>query len=411
MNIKVLFLLLGFFPLFGFSQISLTNGQHNLEISGTISTFYNQRFYTEGNPENRIDDNPNLPFDKGKDRFALRDAQFQFEGRVGKDWEYELQIDFADLVNTTDVGENPGLMDAWAQYKGLKILDIRAGYQKIPYSRNSLVPFIYSPFWQRSEMTRGEFFSRRDIGITLEKALWNQRVNLYAGLYTGMGEQILTKYGGDNDPSGNFEYVARADVAFPSRYRYRDFDINHSPIPMFAIGLAARYVKRTYSSFLPGDDYYLRVISGEKQMATADFSFQYKGFSAQAEYHLAQINPTQNIDPDAGNERFRENRGTKDFKIGDLPTSFFRAGGFLGTLSYSNRKLKSILSIRYDNFNPNDLVKENTEETLSFAYAYMINAFNAMLKMQYWYRLPDRKNPLIQRFDDQFRIGLQFLLK
>jgi hypothetical protein len=87
------------------------------------------------------------------------------------------------------------------------------------------------------------------------------------------------------------------------------------------------------------------------------------------------------------------------------------AGGFLGTISYSNKKLKSIFSLRYDNFNPNDLVKNNTEETLSFAYAYQINGFNAMVKAQYWYRLSDRTNPLIQRFDDQFRIGIQFLLR
>ncbi len=411
MKIKILTFLFCLLSFSGFAQISLTNGQHNLEISGTISTFYNQRFYYSGNPENRIDDNPNLPFNKGKDRFALRDAQIQLEGRIGKEWEYELQVDFADLVNASDIGENPGIMDAWAQYKGLKILDIKAGYQKIPYSRNSLVPFIYSPFWQRSEMTRGEFFSRRDIGVTLEKTLWNQRINLYAGMYSGMGEQVLTMYGGDNDPSGQFEYVVRADVAFPSRYRYRDYDINHSPIPMFAFGMAARSVKRSYSSFLSGDDYYLRVISGTKQMATADFSFQYKGFAAQAEYHIAQIRPTNELDPDPDNLRYRENRGNKDFKIGNQPTSFFRAGGFLGNLSYSNRKIKSIFSIRYDNFNPNDLVPKNTEETLSFAYAYMINGFNAMIKAQYWYRMVDRKNPLIQRFDDQFRIGLQFLLK
>jgi hypothetical protein len=411
MKIKILSFIFCLAALSGRSQISLTNGRHNLEISGTISTFYNQRIFTPGNPENRIDDDTSRPFDKSKNRFGLRDAQLQLEGRIGHEWEYELQVDFADMINPSDIGENPGLMDAWVQYKGLRFLDIKAGYQKIPYSRNSLVPFIYSPFWQRSEITRGEFFSRRDIGITLEKSLWNQKINLYAGMYSGMGEQVLTQYGGDNDPSGQFEYVVRADVAWPSRYRYRDYDVNQSPLPMFAFGLAGRSVKRTFSSFLPGDDYYLRVISGTRQMATVDFTFQYKGFSLQGEYHLARIIPTNDIDPDADNNRYREQRGTRDYKIGSLPTDYFMASGFLGTISYSNKKLKSIFSLRYDNFNPNDLVKNNTEETLSFAYAYQINGFNAMVKAQYWYRLSDRTNPLIQRFDDQFRIGIQFLLR
>jgi hypothetical protein len=73
--------------------------------------------------------------------------------------------------------------------------------------------------------------------------------------------------------------------------------------------------------------------------------------------------------------------------------------------------LKSIFSVRYDNFNPNDVIEKNTEETLSFAYAYMLNGFNAVIKAQYWHRLVDRKNPLIQRFDDQIRIGINFLLQ
>lgn len=393
------------------AQISLTNGEHSLEISGTLSTYYNARFYTPGNKENRINDRTELPFYKGKNRFTLRDVQLQLEGRVGKDWEYEMQVDFADLINTTDVGENPGLMDGWAQWNGKGIVAIRAGYQKLPYSRNSLVPFAYSPFWQRSELTRGEFFARRDVGITLEKSLWNQRINAYAGVYTGMGEQILTFNGGDNDPGGTLEYLGRVDVAFPSRFRYRDYDLNATPIPMLAIGLAGRYVQRKYSSFLVGDDYWLRVIAGKRTMATADISFQYKGFAAQAEFHLAEYRPTNEIDPDVKAGRYREDRGTKQAKIGSNPTNYFRAGGLLANLSYSSRPLKSIVSIRYENFNPNDLVKDNTEQTLSFAYAYLINGFNAAIKCQYWYRMVDRKNLLIQRFDDQIRVGMQFLLR
>jgi hypothetical protein len=77
---------------FSFAQISLTNGEHNLEISGTVSSFYNQRFYYNQNPENRIDDNLANPINKDKDRFGLRDMQLQLEGRIGHDFEYEFQL-------------------------------------------------------------------------------------------------------------------------------------------------------------------------------------------------------------------------------------------------------------------------------------------------------------------------------
>jgi len=391
------------------AQINLTNGEHSLELSGSVSSFYNQRFYYNQNPDNRINNDPKLPIDKSKNRFGLRDMQIQLEGRVGHDFEYELQVDFADMLNQSDVGENPGILDANFTWKGLKALNLTFGYQKILYSRNSLVPFTFSPYWQRAEVTRGEVFSRRDVGLTLSRSLWDQRINVYAGMYTGQGEQILSFNGGNNDPSGEFEYVGRVDFAYPTRFRYRDYDVNHSPVLMFQIGAAARTVTRMYSSFLPGDDYYLRVIAGRKDCYTADASFMWKGFSAQVEWHVLNIEPTNDLDPSG--TRYRESRGTFATKIGTNPTKFFRAGGILATLSYSSKPIHSIFSIRYDQLNPNDLIMKNTEESLTFAYAYQIRGFNSMIKAQYSYRLIDRKNALIQRFDDQLRIGWQMLLR
>lgn len=392
------------------AQVMVSNGNHALEITGAVSTFYNHRFLTDV-PGNRIGNNANEPFDKRKSRFNLRDAQIQLEGRVGHDWEYELQVDFADLPNFADIGENPGILDANVTYKGLGFVNATFGFQKLPYSRTSLVPFFYSPYWQRSELTRGEVFSRRDVGLTLFKDFWSQRINVYAGMYTGMGEQILSMYGTDNDPSGTFEYLGRIDIAYPARYRYGDYDINHVPIPMFALGLNARTVYRQFSSFLPGDDYYLRVISGNRDLVGIDATAQFMGFSAQFEWHQATIKPTNRIDPRTANNRYRENRGTKDFKIGSRPTGYFRAGGIVAQMSYYAKPLKSLFSVRYDNLNPNDLITDNLEECVTFAYAYLINGFNATFKAQYNHRVVNRKNPRIQRIDDQLRVGLQFMFR
>jgi hypothetical protein len=87
------------------------------------------------------------------------------------------------------------------------------------------------------------------------------------------------------------------------------------------------------------------------------------------------------------------------------------AGGLIATLSYSSRKLKSVISLRYDHLNPNDLVAGNSEQSLTFAYAYLIRGFQSAIKAQYSLRLADRSNPAIQRFDDQLRVGWQFMLR
>lgn len=157
-------LILSVIGLHGFvlGQLTITNGVHNIEITGSISGYYNYQLIK---PD---ETNQNL----NKNRFRLRDAQIQIEGRVGRTWAYELQFDMADIASGQSMvdGENPGLMDAYVVYKGLKFFDIQLGYGKTPYSRNSRVPFIYSPYWQRAQIVRGDIFTRRDVGLTLSQS-------------------------------------------------------------------------------------------------------------------------------------------------------------------------------------------------------------------------------------------------
>ena len=132
------------------AQVSLSNGNHMIEISGSASTYYNQRILKESSNNHN------------KDRFKLRNAQIQIEGRIKDIWAYELQVDFADMAanNAGEIDpENPRLMDAYVEYKGLDWFDIKLGYSKVPYSRSSMTPFGFSPYWQRAELVRGSMFS------------------------------------------------------------------------------------------------------------------------------------------------------------------------------------------------------------------------------------------------------------
>lgn len=372
------------------AQVSITAGNHNVEISGAISAYYNQRFLK-----------PTFS-DYKKNRFKLRDAQIQIEGRYKNNIEYEFQFDIADLAlggNSIDP-ENPGLMDAYVTFKYIPNLDITAGYGKTPYSRSSMVAFINTPFWQRAELVRGDIFSRRDVGITLNSNFWKQRINLYAGIYTGMGELTLR---GDNDPSGRPEYMGRVEFAFPARYRYQDIDTKVSPVPMFVVGGNVRYVNKTQQagSSLPANsqgEYLVKIIDGKKTGFGGDASFQYMGFSAQFEIHQFILRPSnpnsflfQGTDPDF-------NKG------------YVRVGGYYSQLNYFSKKFNSIVSARYESLNINDLA-EGRLERLSIAYAYQIKGFNAMIKAQYFHNLNEETQIDPLSWNDQFRIGFQYLFK
>lgn len=385
----ILLILLGLLPRLLFSQLSISNGVHNIEITGAISGYYNYRVLKPGET------------DMKKNRFRLRDAQIQIEGRIGRKWAYELQFDIADMAQGGGLvdGENPGLMDAYVEYKGIPYFDVRAGFGKTPYSRGSQVPFIYSPYWQRAQIIRGDVFARRDIGVTFSKSLWRQRINLYGGIYNGLGEMSLR---GDNDASGGLEYIVRADIAYPVRFRYQEIDTRHVPIPMFQLGLNGRYSKRnlpagaSFPAFASGA-YGLTVLDGERYLYGLDFAAMYKGLSLNFEIHQYRGQP----------------RNPNSLLLQGLPVEqterYFLAGGFVAQLSYFIMPLKTIVSARYEQLDLNDLVNGRSDRA-SLAFAYQIDGFSSMIKMQFFQVMREESIDELS-WTEQFRIGWQFLFK
>ena len=364
----------------------VNNGKHILEISGSLSTYYNHRTLKEGVSE------------KDKNRFNIRDAQLMIEGRKGNLYEYRIQMDFADLTQGSTDPENPGLMDAWFKYKGFKWFDVQVGYGKIQYSRSSIVPFSYSTYWQRPELFRGQFFSRRDIGLTLSKSFWQRRIELIAGVYTGLGE--VSARIGENDASGGLEYVGRAELSWPTYYRNRDLDILHSPIPMIALGVGTRYANKVLPAgeFFPSGavgDYGVKVISGKKHTYGIDVSAQWKGFSAQFEVHQIKGTPADTNSFLLRNYTVAQSKG------------YFLSGGYYGQLSYFSRKLKTALSLRFEEYNISDLVA-GTNQRVAVAVAYQIDGFNSMIKAQWTHPIEEEILDAID-WREQFRIGWQVM--
>lgn len=371
------------------AQLTLGNGDHVLEISGAVSAYYNQRFLDAGVEDRR------------KDRFRLRDAQIQLEGRYRNQFEYELQFDLADFAQSgtgRPDPENVGLMDAYVMYKGLSHFDITVGYTKLPYGRSSQVPFLYSPYWQRAELVRGDIFSRRDVGITLGGTFWRQCIRVDAGVYTGLGELSLR---GDNDASGQPEYVGRAEVAFPSRYRKRDIDDRFTPVPMVVVGANGRYYNKTQPAgeLLPAfasGEYGLKVIDGERTAMGSDVSIQYRGFSAQVEAHRMVLRPAKATSPLFSGRPADQHDGS------------VLCGGYYAQLNHFSRRWRTILSVRYEELNLNDLTP-GLQQRLGGAVAYQFRGFSGMVKAQYWHIL-DRGTSLDDLdWNEQFRIGIQYM--
>lgn len=352
------------------AQFSLSKGNDNFQIGLRSCTYYNNRIYdSEAN---------NLR----KDRIKLRDMQVEFKSKFGNQWKVVLQVDIADFASGSIEDEDNGLMEAHVTYMPFNNgPELKFGFDKVPYSRSSLSSLYSTPFFKRAEVVTGDFFARRDVGLTIAQGFKNDRILLQGGVYTGMGEASLI---GDNDPSGKFEYIGRVEFSYPSKFRYNDIDDKISQRPMFSIGANARYAEKKTDT---GVEYFIKTVNGKKSVIGMDAAFQYKGFSFLYEIHKAHMIPNDTM------------------RVIGSGNNYIDAGGYLVQVLYKYRPWRSVIGIRYDEINPNDLIQNDINRSITYAYRFTFPSSNTSLLLNYMYRLPYAGTDVKWKSDD-IRVGI-----
>ncbi len=360
-----------------FTQHTFSHGNHSLEIGGWAGISYTREVSKDKDKRNNL--------------FALEDARLDLEGYVKQRYEYKLLVKFADLsylFNGSKSIDRTPILDAYVTYLN-RYINVRAGYMKLPYSQASAESAVNMPFLQRAEMARGDVFSRRDAGIMIYRDLWKQRIHLYAGVFTGLGEQSLL---GKNDFNGKLEYIGRVEFSYPGNYRDNELDQSDLQPPTFRVGINARYAEK--NTFLTGnDDYNIKTIDGKKITYGTDAGFKWHGFSAQFEFNQLHMIPRENSP--LANELKLYN------------TTFKRAGGYLVQLNYYIKWISSAIAVRYDEYNPSDLTNGDTRRNISAAYNFFYPKQNLAIKFQYWYRF-NQENNNEKWAKDRFRFAAQY---
>ncbi len=386
------------------SKFTLSSDNNLLEIGGRVSGYYENRFLKNGQ-EN-----------KKHNGFAFKDIDLDFYGKTSGKFEYEVQLSTLDIVSAAAVANtlsspvaqtgsnynpnpyNPGFKAAYLQYKGWPV-HIKFGYDKLPYSQGSISDVWRTPNWSHANLIGGDFFSRRDIGVTLNSRVWKNRINLYAGAYSGLGETFF-EYGGD--ASGKFEYIGRAEFCWPGKMKYSIVDGDIAQKPTFRVAVNARYMDKTqpagrsvYADIpdAPGP-YGTKMLDGKRLAYGADAIIKYRGLSATLEGHIIDLKPTN----------------ASDALYYGTPASFnkgeVKAGGIVTGVNYNWKKLKSVISINYESFNANDLI-DGHEEWLYIGYAYTVGGFNSVIKAEYYIPMKEDVNLDPLKYSAQLRIGYQ----
>ena len=377
------------------SQFTLSSEGNTLQIGGRTSFYY----------ENRTLKNDSTYQKKAHNGWAIKDIDIDILGKTANKWVYELHTSLVDLAtaaatqNTANPA-NPGIKAAYIQYRGWPVW-IKFGYDKLPYSQGSMSDVWGSPYWSHGNLYGGDLFSRRDIGLTLNYQTLKNRLNLYGGVYSGMGENFI-EYG--NDASGTFEYIGRAEFSFPGKVKYGLIDEENSPKPIFRVAANVRYENKTQPN---GSDiitaypdapgaYGIRIINGKRTAYGVDGIFKYKGLSATFEGHMIKLQPTSQADG--------LYNGTTESKNNNV----VNAGGYNMSLNYNSEKIHSVFSVMYEELNTNDLYP-GLQDWLYFAYAYKISGFNSVAKIEYYIPTTEDKVQAPLHYTAQIRIGYQIV--
>ncbi len=377
----------------------LSSDNNTMEIRGRASFYYQNRFLKQGNN------------DLKHNGFDVKDADIDFFGKTASKFTYEFHLSIVDLVTSSAHGAsydptNPGVKAAYLQYTGF-LVHVKLGYDKLPFSQGSLSEVWGTPMWSHANLFGGDFFSRRDLGLTLQSRLWKSRINLYAGVYSGMGENFF-EYG--NDASGRFEYIGRAEFSYPGKMKYHIIDEENSSVFRFRVAANARYTDKSQPDGgniiadypdMPGM-YGVRMVNGKRGVYGADAMVKYKGISATFETDMMRIQPANNNDP-----LYYGTAGTFNGK-------YINAGGYCAGLNYDWQKIRSVFSVMYEDFNANDLaINASSAHTagqqawLYLGYAYMVNGFGSVFKIEYYRPAIESTSLNSLKYYGQVRIGYQ----
>jgi hypothetical protein len=212
--------------------------------------------------------------------FRIRRAKTELTGWVlSEHLTYELQLSWA--------GPEPGastqtpLEDfilSWDASKDGRY-KLTVGQFKVPLGRQEMTSSGKLQFLDR-DLLSFEFTRGRDIGIQLEGALYEGKLEYMAGIFNG---NPASRLGNDND---KYQYNARVMFQPWGAVKYSESDFESSDKPLLAVAVAFEHndARRKGSGATPSFD--------EKSVIFGvDASFKYRGASAFGEFFFREKTP------------------------------------------------------------------------------------------------------------------------
>jgi phosphate-selective porin len=277
----------------------ITTNSAYLEISNRVQTRYSHEFPDDFTAVLPGTENPG----DNKGSFRIRRAKLKLEGwfwippqvapspAILPKLSYEVQVNWAALG--ANVGAQPSnagalLEDANIAWdpQGRGRFRVVFGQYKVPFGRQEMTSSGNQQFVDRT-LGSNEFARGRDIGVSIQGAVWSNKLEYRLGMFNGNG---LNRPSNDNDkfqyngrlmwqPNGNQVLAQRAWV---SGALYSEADFESTTVPLYA--LAVNFESNNFHRTTTGDDLKSTAIG-------IDGVYKFKGFSATGEYFFRHRTP------------------------------------------------------------------------------------------------------------------------
>jgi hypothetical protein len=344
-------------------QITFVKGDNAIELSGVLNSYFRTFDPAQGNPVSAFD---------------LRDARLKISGEHHPRFKYVFTLDFAEVNDETRL--DYFIIDAYVNIDLPNMFDAYVGFQRLPISRNSNVSAFASVFSRRPPMSGGALYNRRGMGAMFRKKMAHNRVSFHAGVFDANGAVRNI-----NGKQISLAYVARADFAFPSRVRFEDVDVRHSPNPLFAFGMNFLYSKHSEEQEV---ELFPLYIDGQKTLGAIDFAFMFQGISLQAEVTRAWLE--------------------RDDDAEDGLAGSFVSQGMHVSLNYYYKAIKSVFAARFETFNPNSVLYDAPFNVMTFGYNYLVQGSqDVVIRTDFRYFLNDDISDTPYN-EYTWNLGLQF---
>ncbi len=315
-------------------------------------------------------------FTSGNDRFFLRRARLNLQGKFLEEFDFKVEGEFAGTLAEAS-GNRAQLTDGYINWNRFDFANVKVGQFKSPFGFEQLYadPRL---FIAERTLVNDRLTASRQIGVQVTGDLFGQRVSYATGLFNGTGVNLTSN---DNDKflwAGRVSAVAWQGTLGGQAARW---SLGTDALASTDSGLTGQAAEFGFDA-VPGGTKD-NTFAGRREAGGLDTQFHAGPFDLWVEYLRARFKPVVAIP-------------SRSF---DADGWYAQAGCFVVP-----KTLQAV--VRYDTFDPNLLLPANSTSTWTFGGNWFLKSDD--LKLQFDYLLSDvdgvaaRNKKLIMRLQTIF---------